>query len=204
MIHLEHETWGEDYDLQTLKLLQGEQYSPEYLALNPNHSVPMLEIHWSDGSVQRMLESVAMVEWLADAFPEKSLAPAPAFSRARADYLQMLQFGGSWMDAMLWFVRVHRELLPEEEADARGVQRTLDKFTQEVEPQLRSRLQQTAYVCGDTFSAADIVIGHNVLWARSYDLCQEDVFKAYVARLAARPAFAQAFSDAGRSSTGKA
>ena len=113
----------------------------------------------------------------------------------------MLQFGGSWMDAMLWFVRVHRELLPEEEADARGVQRTLDKFTQEVEPQLRSRLQQTAYICGDTFSAADIVIGHNVLWARSYALCQDSPFRDYVARLAARTTFARAFSDAGRPST---
>ena len=107
-----HETWGEGYELVTLQLLQGEQYSPEYLAANPNHSVPMLEIQWDDGSSQRMLESVAMVEWLADAFPDRALAPPPALSRERADYLQMLQFGGSWMDAMLWFVRVHRELLP--------------------------------------------------------------------------------------------
>lgn len=50
-----------------------------------------------------MLESGAMVSLLADLFPEKGLAPvADVFSLARADYLQMLHYGTSWVDMMLW------------------------------------------------------------------------------------------------------
>jgi glutathione S-transferase len=192
------ETYGENFELVTMKLLQGQQYASEFLAVNPNHAVPVLEITWEDGSVQNMLESTAMVEWLADAFPEKGLAPAPALSPGRADYLQMLQFGGNWMDAMLWQIRMHRDLLPESESDKRSVDRALDKFAGEVEPQLLSRLTRSDYICGDNFCAADIVVGHNVSWARMYGLCQDPAYKGYLGRLAARPAFGRAFDDVGR------
>ena len=192
------ETYGENFELVTMKLLQGEQYASEFLAVNPNHAVPVLEITWEDGSVQNMLESTAMVEWLADAFPEKGLAPEPALSPQRADYLQMLQFAGTWMDAMLWQIRMHRDLLPESESDKRSVDRALEKFASEVEPQLLSRLTRSDYICGDNFCAADIVVGHNVSWARMYGLCQDPAYKGYLGRLAARPAFGRAFDDVGR------
>jgi glutathione S-transferase len=190
-----YETYGDDYELETMKLLEGEQYASQFLAVNPNHAVPVLEISWEDGSVQNMLESTAMVEWLADAFPDKQLAPAAVLSAERADYLQMLQFGGGWMDAMLWQIRMHRELLPESERDKRTVDRTLEKFASEVEPQLLRRLTASDYMCGGSFSAADIVVGHNVNWARMYGLCQDETFKDYVRRLASRPAFRRAFDD---------
>ncbi|EAQ98097.1 glutathione S-transferase family protein [Congregibacter litoralis] len=189
------ETFGDDFELLTLKLLQGEQYAADFLEMNPNHAVPVLEITWSDGSVQTMLESTAMVEWLADAFPEKQLAPQPGLSRERADYLQMLQFGGNWMDAMLWQIRVHRDLLPEADSDPKSVDRAMEKISKEVAPQLHGRLASSEYICGADFSAADIVIGHCLNWARAYGLCQEDVFKAYASRLGARPAFQKAFDD---------
>ena len=40
------------------------------------------------------------------------------------------------------------------------------------------------------------MIGHNLNWARAYGLCINPVFKAYFKRLATRPAFELAFSDA--------
>ncbi|MEM6544952.1 MAG: glutathione S-transferase family protein [Pseudomonadota bacterium] len=190
-----HETLGSEYVLETLQLLQGDQYAPEFLAINPNHSVPVLEIEWADGSTQHMLESTAIVEWLADCYSSKGLAPAPGASPERADYLQMLYFAGSWMDSMLWTLRMHQDLLPEEQVDQRTVERTIEKFTTEVEPQLLRRFEAHDYACGNTFSAVDIVVGHNVNWARRYGMCQHDRFRAYVSGLAARPAFKAAFDD---------
>ena len=70
-----YETIGDEFELQALDLYRGDQYRDEYLQKNPNHNVPLLEITMEDGSVQRMLESVAMVEWLVDSFPEKKLSP---------------------------------------------------------------------------------------------------------------------------------
>ena len=78
----------------------GAQYRPDYLEKNPNHAVPLLEIELEDGTSLRMIESGAIVQWLADAVPEKRLAPPPGPSAARADYLQMLQFGAIHVDMM--------------------------------------------------------------------------------------------------------
>jgi glutathione S-transferase len=193
-----YETVGDDSDIEieVVPLFDGGQYEKKYLAKNPNHHVPLLEVTLSDGSTRRMLESAAMVEWLVDASPEYGLAPAPGPSWERADYLSILHFGATWMDMMLWQIRIHQDVLPEEEQDERTVKRYRDKFTQEVEPQLLERLSGSDYVCGNTFSGADIVVGHNVRWARAYRLCSDDVFRAYLSRVSKRPAFIKAFADA--------
>ncbi|WP_339750730.1 glutathione S-transferase family protein [uncultured Marinobacter sp.] len=191
-----HETIGDEFEVQALDLYSGDQYRDEYLRKNPNHNVPLLEITMEDGSVHRMLESVAMVEWLVESFPEKKLSPPVGLSPERADYLQMMHFGGTWMDMMLWQVRIHEHVLPSDQSDPRTIDRYRQKFVEEVEPQLKERLCQTSFICGDAFSGADIVIGHNVTWARGYHLCQDDIFHEYLSRISKRPAFLKAFEDA--------
>ncbi len=192
-----HELLEDDFDVEFVPLYSGVQYSPEYLRKNPNHNVPALEMTLSNGESRIMLESGAMVSLLADLFPDKALAPAPdVFSLARVDYLQMLHYGTSWMDMMLWQIRIHTHILGSD-SDARTTERYATKFTREVEPQLLSRLETTAYICGDQFSAVDCVMGQNVLWARAYGLCQPSTFADYVGRLSQRPAFAKAYADLG-------
>jgi glutathione S-transferase len=192
-----HEMLGDDFEVEVVPLYEGRQYSPEYLAMNPNHGVPTLCLEFADGSKKYMHESGAMVAFLADAFPEKRLAPPPQDpSSRRADYQQMLYFGASWMDMMLWQIRLHEHLLPEGERDARTVVRYRAKFSGEVEPQLVARLTRADFICGDEFSAADCIIGHNVAWARGYGLCLAEPFRAYLSRLSKRPAFRAAFADA--------
>ena len=190
-----HELLDEDFDLEVVALYDNGQYSPEFLKKNPNHNVPALEITLDNGEQKIMLESGAMISLLADVFPDKGLAPkADVFSPERADYLQMLHFGTSWMDMMLWQIRIHTHLLGDE-SDARTIARYRSKFVEEVEPQLISRLQQHDYICGESFSAVDCVMGQNVQWAKAYELCQDPVFGNYIRRLAQRPAFLQAYSD---------
>jgi glutathione S-transferase len=192
-----HEVLGEDFEVEKVPLYEGRQYEPEYLSINPNHCVPTLEITLPDGSRRHMLESGAIVTFLADAFPEKRLAPSPSpLSIERADYLQMIFFGASWMDMMLWQVRIQEHLLSDDEKDARSLQRYRDKFRNEVEPQLRQRFETHSFICGDSFTAADCIIGHNVTWARAYGLCQDEIFRAYLSRVSKRPAFVAAFADA--------
>ena len=194
-----HETVGDDFQIEEVDLYQGAQYGPEFLARNPNHNVPVLELTLADGREVRLLESAAMVEFLVDAHPASGLAPpAGEGSPARADYLQMLHFGSTWMDMMLWQVRIHEHVLPLDERDARTIARYRGKFRAEVEPQLLERFGRLPYVCGESFCGADIIIGHNVMWARGYGLCQDGAFRAYLSRLSKRPAFQKAFADAAR------
>lgn len=191
-----HELLDDDFDVEVMALYEGAQYQPDFLQRNPNHAVPMLEITQGDGDVFIMIESGAMISLLADAYPEKALAPpAVGYSPERADYLQMLHFGSSWMDMMLWQLRLHRDLLPPDERDQAMVSRYLDKFRTEVEPQLTARLERHAFICGEQFTAVDCVIGQNINWARMYGLCKDDVFSRYLAALGERPAYRAAYAD---------
>jgi glutathione S-transferase len=191
-----HEVVGEAFDVERVPLYEGAQYDAGFLQLNPNHAVPVLEITWADGRVQHVFESAAIVEFLADAYPDAGLAPPPGASAARADYLQMLHFGSTWIDMMLWQVRVHEDVLPEAARDPRTVARYRHKFAAEVEPQLARRLAATPWICGEAFTAADCIVAHDVLWARGYGLCQDELFRQYLSRVSKRPAFGRAFADA--------
>jgi glutathione S-transferase len=191
-----HELIGDAFEVEVLALYQGQQFQPEPLRRNPNHAVPVLEITRADGSLFTMIESGAMIALLADIYPEHGLAPpATDFSPARADYLQMLHFGASWVDSILWQLRLHRDLFAESERDERTISRYLDKFATEIEPQLRTRFERDGYVAGASFTAADCIMGHNVMWAQMYGLCKDEVFAGYLDKVAARPAFQRGFAD---------
>lgn len=191
-----HEVVGDAFEVEKVALYDGVQYGADFLALNPNHCVPVLEITWEGGEVQRMIESAAMVAFLADAYPEKALAPPPVASPQRADYLQMLHFGATSMDVMLSQVRIHEHMLPAAQRDPRTVARYRSKFAQEAEPQLARRLEAAPYICGDAFTAADCLVAYDVFWARGYGLCRDEIFRRYLSTVSKRPAFASAFADA--------
>jgi glutathione S-transferase len=61
-----------------VNLLEFEQHSPEYLALNPNGFVPTL-VH--DG--HPIIESSVICEYLDEVFPSRPLRPADPRDRAR-------------------------------------------------------------------------------------------------------------------------
>jgi glutathione S-transferase len=190
-----HELLDDDFDVEVVPLYDCAQYRPEYLGKNPNHNVPALEFTLDNGERRVMLESGAMIAFLADLFPEKGLAPAPdVFSMERADYLQMLHFGSTSMDMMLWQIRSHTHLLGSD-SDGKTIVRYRNKFTREVEPQLKARFGRHPFICGARFSAADCIMGQNVSWAQAYELCQDAVFSDYMRRLSERPAFVKAYSD---------
>jgi glutathione S-transferase len=189
-----HELVEDDFEIEYVDIYGAQQYSARYLTINPNHAVPVLAITREDGSSMHMLESAAMVALLADAFPEKGLAPSPGLTFARADYLQVLHSGAS-IDMMLWQIRIHEDILRESEKDVRTVARYKSKFSKEIDPQLRSRLTGGPFICGDQFSAADCVIAHCIIWARLYGLCSGEPFARYLNRMSERSAYRRAFSD---------
>ena len=194
-----HEIYADNFEVEVVELYDGVQYDSDFLSKNPNHNVPLLEFTLSNGKTQCMLESGAMISLLADINPQKNLAPpATEFSAERADYLQMLHFCASSWDMMLWQIRVNKHVLSDAEKDEKTVQRYMNKISQEVEPQLLARLTQHDHICGTDFSAVDCLAGHNILWSKSYGLCQDTYFDDYLSRISKRPAFLNAFADAHR------
>lgn len=69
---------GIDYERVPVNLLAGNQKSAEHLARNPQGLVPVLDI---DG--QRLTQSLAIVEYLAETRPGSGLLPDDALGRAR-------------------------------------------------------------------------------------------------------------------------
>jgi maleylacetoacetate isomerase len=62
-----------------------QQFSADYLRLNPEGRVPALEV---DGQV--LTQSWAILEWLEEAYRQPALLPADAFGRARVRALAQL------------------------------------------------------------------------------------------------------------------
>jgi maleylacetoacetate isomerase len=74
-----------DYEQRPVNLLESEQKSEEYRALNPQGFVPMLEV---DG--HRLTQSVAILNYLDIRFPVPPLLPASAAERAHVVALAMM------------------------------------------------------------------------------------------------------------------
>lgn len=76
------------YDLRLLSLQGGDLKTPEYLAIHPRGKVPALI---DDGKVFR--ESVAIVEYLEDRYPQSSVFPASPEGRAVVRRLVLEVYG---------------------------------------------------------------------------------------------------------------
>jgi maleylacetoacetate isomerase len=75
---------GVEYDSRPVDLRTGEQKDDTYRALNPQGFVPMLEI-----GDHRLTQSLAIIVYLDQAFPEPRLMPADPFDGAHVRALAM-------------------------------------------------------------------------------------------------------------------
>lgn len=71
---------GLPYDYEPVNLLAGEQHTPAHLARNPQGLVPALAT--DSGAV--LTQSLAIIEYLEEAYPEKPLLPSDLILRTKA------------------------------------------------------------------------------------------------------------------------
>ncbi|GLQ19639.1 glutathione S-transferase family protein [Algimonas porphyrae] len=183
------------HEVRRVDVVRGEGLSPAFMAINPNHAVPVLQLRYSDGSEQTLLESGAMIIHLADLHPHAELIPPISDPVARGDVLQMVAFNASHLDTILWNIRLHRDLFPKAVRSEATVQFNMDKLEREVLPQLEARLSRHDWICGNTFTAADCIMAQNLGWMRSYGIGRKGALRAYAKRLQARPSWQEAYSD---------
>lgn len=130
---------GVPYELIRLDLWAGDQKKPEYLALNPNGTVPTL----IDGDLV-VFESAAIVEHLADRFPEKHLAPGVG-TQARGKYYQWIHYAMSSLEPPAVTVFLHTTGMP--------VGRQHERIPQLV-PEARAQLTAALKVTDDALFGA--------------------------------------------------
>src|SRR5262245_21734080 len=76
---------GVAFETVTLDLLKGDQHAESYRALNPQLAVPAL-----DTGERVLVQSLAILEYLEERFPDPALLPADAESRAHVRSLALL------------------------------------------------------------------------------------------------------------------
>lgn len=83
------------YEYIAINLLQGEQLADTYRSKNPIAQVPTLEITDDDGDVTTLTQSLAILEYLEEVWPEPPVLPRHPFLRARARALAEIVNAGT-------------------------------------------------------------------------------------------------------------
>jgi glutathione S-transferase len=167
---------GEPYEIKLLRLSEGDQHKPDYLAINPMGKVPALQ----HGDVV-ITETAAICTYLADAFPEAGLS-VPIGDPRRGIYLKWLFFGPGCLEPA-----VIDRAAPRKEEPRRAMLGYGDFDT--VMNVIAKAVEEGPWLLGEQFTAADVVIGANIRWGMIFKLLPErKEFLDYAARIAARPA----------------
>jgi len=167
---------GEPYEIKLLRLSEGDQQKPDYLAINPMGKVPALK----HGDVV-ITEAAAICTYLADAFPKAGLS-VPIGDPRRGIYLKWLFFGPGCLEPA-----VIDRAAPRKEEPRRAMLGYGDFET--VMNVLAKAVEKGPWLMGEQFTAADVVIGSNIRWGTIFKLLPErKEFLDYSARIAARPA----------------
>src|SRR5215207_1044360 len=92
-IHIALEELELPYEIRPVNIFKGEQFTPEFLAINPNNKVPaIVDLDGPDGGPFRLFESGAILLYLA----EKAGGLIPSDTAKRFEVIQwlMLQMSG--------------------------------------------------------------------------------------------------------------
>lgn len=163
----------------------GVNDKPEFLAMNPNGTVPVLR----DGDSAPLWESAAIVRYLAGRYGGAPFWPAEGMARAQVDkWAEWAKLNVSMPFTMGVFWKVVRTAPAARDHRAIGeAVARLDRFLDIAE----ARLAGAAYLAGEDFSVADIQFG-GVLY-RYFDVEIARPGRAalgrYYARLQERPAY---------------
>jgi len=171
-----------EVEVVTVDIMRGDQFEATFTRINPNQKIPGLR--HGDTTV---MESCAMLLYLGEQFPS-SLLPQ---DERRWDVIQWLMWQaaniGPVFGNKLSYTR-YMEDVPEEQK-----RHPLQRFNNEAQRLLRvmdRQLEGHDYLCGDTFTIADIAC---YPWVRGWKWSKIDItghanVVAWVDRVRARPA----------------
>jgi len=151
--------------------------APAYRAINPMGKVPALR--HGDAVVT---ETAAICAYLADAFPQASLAP-PSGSKLRAPYYRWLFFTAGPVEAALTNKALGFEVPPDRERmmGYGNIAQTLDT--------LEAAVSRSEYLVGDSFTAADLYVGSHIGFGLMFGTLEKRAaFEKYWQRVSSRPA----------------
>ncbi len=176
-------------EVETIDFSPAFRATPAWRAKNPTGKVPVLD---DDGFT--IYESGAMVQYILARYGNGRLQPAEGWGEG-AKFLQWCWFAEATFARPLGDIMHHTVFKPEAEripavvADAR--QRALVCLDA-----VDAAVADSAYLLGDEFMAADIMMGYTLRLAKRTGVLEDahPHASAYFARLASRPAYQRAIA----------
>ena len=171
------------YDINKMAFHPQDLKSDEHRARHPLGRVPVLD----DGDV-RIFESGAIVEYVLARHKNGGLRPAEAAAEF-PDYLQWFHYCEGMVMPPVNTIVVQTVLLPPDRQDETALAQAKRLLSKALEP-VNDALEGRDYLIGE-FSAADIMLGHACFMSNRLGCVGDDMphLKAYVERIASRPAF---------------
>jgi len=174
------------YRVHAVNIGKGEQFTPEFLALNPNNRIPaIVDSEGPDGKPLPLFESGAILIYLA----EKTGKLMPRDPRTRLICLQWLMFQMGGVGPM--FGQAHHFIRNAKEQVPYGIKRYSDE-TRRLYGVLQKRLSDAEYLA-DEYSIADIA---TFPWVARFewhkvDLADFPAVRRWFDTINARPAVAK-------------
>lgn len=192
-IHVIFEEIGKGYDVQAVNLRAGDQFKPEFLAVNPKAKVPAMQL--DNGEI--LTEWLAIAGYLAATNPSAKLVPADPLDWARAT--EIIAYINSFMHGQ-GFARMFRPERFATGADDAGKEAVraegLRLFTEGF-ALMDQALAGRDYLLGH-FSIADAALFYVSFWAEGRKTCAlPPNVAAHYARMLARPAVQRAMAAEG-------
>lgn len=148
------EETGLPYEPHLVRFDANDQFSPEFLSLNPNNKIPaILDPNGPDGQPLALFESGAILVYLAS----KTGQLMPADTAGRFETLQWVMFQMGGIGPMFGQLGFFHKFAGREYED----KRPRDRYVAESKRLLKvvdERLQGRDWILGDAYSIADIAI----------------------------------------------
>lgn len=170
---------GQPYRVEYLDF--GTFKNPDFLAINPMGKVPALK-----HGEAIVAETAAICAYLAAAFPDAGLMPAPG-TPASADYHRWLFFAAGPVEAAV----TNKSLGVVPPAEKKGMigYGSFDDMIDTLELAVKGR----SFIAGDSFSAADVYAGSQIGFGLRFgSLEARPAFTEYWTRMEERPAYRRA------------
>ena len=145
--HIALEEAGAAYEAVQVDTRTGDQRKPEYLAINPKGRVPALV---TDRGV--LTETVAILSYIAEAFPQAGLLPVDAWERAQAH-----AFNG-YLASTVHVAHAHRHRgyrWASEESSFEDMRRKVPESMAECFRLIEEGMLKGPWVLGDRYSVCD-------------------------------------------------
>jgi glutathione S-transferase len=171
---------GVDFDAVFVNMLAGEHKSPAYLKVNPAGKLPALV----DGDLV-LTESVAIVLYLGEKYPEKGLVPTDL--KLRTEIYRWLLFAATELEQPLCRIARHTNAYPESKRIPGEVPLAREDF-QEMARVLEEHISGRQFVVGNSITVADIVLAYTLDWANEVQLRGGfPQMRSYMERMYERP-----------------